>query len=61
MLIGAMIISYMLGEVTVLISDINRRMGFFLKSLNSVNTTMKNLRLPEALQLRITQEFFLSN
>ena len=48
-IIGAVITAVMFGEMAVLMANINRRSSNFQKILDTANTTMKNMKLPEQL------------
>lgn len=60
-LLGALIMTYMLGEISVLVANMNRAMGHFYKAMDTISTAMKNLKLPAKLQLKITQYFISTN
>jgi hypothetical protein len=44
-IIGAMITAVLFGEMTVLMSNINRKSTEFQELQDTANTTMKNMRL----------------
>ena len=48
-------ITYVLGEIAVLIYNLNRDLRDFNKTMDEVNTVMKNLRISESIQLKIIQ------
>jgi hypothetical protein len=50
---GAVITAVMFGEMAVLMTSMNRKSSKFQKLLDKANTTMKNMKLPELLQLGI--------
>lgn len=48
-LTGALITAVLLGNVCVLISNLNIKQTHFSEISNAVNTAMKNMKLPEYL------------
>lgn len=52
-LAGAMITAVLFGEIAVVMDNLNRKSTRFNELMDSANTTMKNLKLPEPLQLKI--------
>lgn len=57
-LIGALLFSYMLGEIAVLVIESKRYLFKFFKKLDKINMIMRSLKLSEDLQLNITDYFF---
>ena len=53
MILGALIVSIMFGEMSVLMSNLNRRSVAFQNCTDTANTAMMNMKLPEELQLVI--------
>ena len=56
-ILGSLLISYLLGEITLLVSRLNKKTQAFDSRMDSINTVMKTLKLPPALQLSVTQYF----
>jgi CRP-like cAMP-binding protein len=52
--VGAIITAVMFGNMALLMSNLNMRQTKFQENLNAVNTAMKNMRLPDVLQQRIS-------
>ena len=48
-IVGAVITAVMFGEMAVLMTSMNRKSSKFQKILDKAATTMKNMKLPEAL------------
>lgn len=51
--VGAIINANILGNMAVLIQDLNKKTDAFQKKLDRVNTAMQNIRLPPDLQSRV--------
>ena len=51
--VGAIINANILGNMAVLIQDLNKKNDAFQKKLDRVNTAMQNIRLPADLQSRV--------
>lgn len=51
--VGAIINANILGNMAVLIQDLNRKVDAFQKKLDQVNTAMQNIKLPLELQSKI--------
>jgi len=54
LLFGAFVTAALYGSMAVLMSNLNMRQTKFQETQNLVNTAMKNMRLPESLQQRIS-------
>ena len=54
LLFGAFVTAALFGSMAVLMSNLNMRQTKFQETQNLVNTAMKNMRLPESLQQRIS-------
>lgn len=51
---GAIVNANIFGELAVILSSLNRKATLFQAKLDIANTAMKNLSLPEKLQVRVT-------
>lgn len=51
---GAMFQAVLFGEMAVLMADLNRKSSRFSEIQDTTNTTMKNMKLPEELQLKVS-------
>ena len=51
--VGAIINANILGNMAVLIQDLNRKTDAFQKKLDKVNTAMQNIKLPATLQSKV--------
>lgn len=52
--VGAIINANIFGELAVILASLNRRATMFQAKLDIANTAMKNLKLPEKLQVSVT-------
>lgn len=50
---GAIINANIFGELAVLVSAMNRKATLFQEKIDIANTAMKNMNLPEKIQLRV--------
>jgi len=61
-LMGAIMIANLFGELAVLVAELNQRSTEFQKKVDTANTAMQNMRLPNDIQntvlayLRATQQ-----
>ena len=53
MTLGAIINANIFGELAVLVQALNRKSARFQEQIDTANTAMKNLKLPEDLQRRV--------
>lgn len=51
---GAIINANIFGELAVILSNLNRKSSLFQAKLDTANTAMKTLNLPEKLQVKVT-------
>ena len=51
--LGAIINANIFGELAVLVQALNRKSAHFQEQIDTANTAMKNLKLPEELQRRV--------
>lgn len=58
-IIGALFAGFLFGQMAVLVANMNKRTDKFNQVLDSVSTTMSNMKLPENLQIKISD--FLMN
>ena len=54
MIFGALITAVLFGEMAVLMSNLNRKSTKFQVIQDTANTAMKNMKLPEDLQIKIS-------
>ena len=51
---GTLITSTLFGEIAVLMSNLNRKSTRFQEVQDTANTAMKNMKLPESVQIKIS-------